>query len=88
MRPTSARLRELFRQHGPLRSHELEHHGLSRMQLSRMVAAGELQQVARGLYALPTYQPSEHMALVTVARRAPNAVFCLLTALRLHDMTT
>lgn len=88
MPPTSARIRELFRQHGPLRSQELERHGISRTQVSRMVAAGQLQQVARGLYALATYQFSEHATLVTVARRTPNVLFCLLTALRLHDLTT
>lgn len=83
--PTS--VRRLFR-NGPLRSHELEASGISRAQLSRMVTAGQLQQIARGLYALNTYQPSEHVALITVARRAPEALFCLLTALRLHDLTT
>lgn len=81
------RIRHLFR-HGPLRSHELESNGISRPQLSRMVAAGQLQQVARGLYALSSYQPTEHVALITVARRAPEVLFCLLTALRLHDLTT
>ena len=49
-----------------------------------LVAAG----VARGLYALPDYQGGEHEALVTVAKRSPGAVFCLLTALRIHDLTT
>lgn len=88
MTPIPARIRELFRQHGPLRSQELEWHGISRTQVSRMVAAGQLQQVARGLYALATYQFSEHATLVTVARRTPNVLFCLLTALRLHDLTT
>lgn len=88
MTPIPARIRELFRQHGLLRSQELEWHGISRTQVSRMVAAGQLQQVARGLYALATYQFSEHATLVTVARRTPNVLFCLLTALRLHDLTT
>lgn len=82
------RVRELFRKHGQLRSRELQLAGVTRVQLSRMVAAGQLTQVARGLYALADYEPSEHAALVTVARRAPGAVFCLLTALRLHDVTT
>lgn len=80
-------IRNLFRR-GPRRSHELESGGISRPQLSRMVAAGQLQQIARGLYALASYQPSENIALVTVARRAPDALFCLLTALRMHDLTT
>lgn len=53
-----------------------------------MVASGQLKQVVRGLYAPTGYQPSEHAALVTVARRAPDALLCLLTALRLHELTT
>lgn len=53
-----------------------------------MVAAGQIMRVGRGLYALPTYQAGEHGALVTVAKRVPGALFCLLTALRLHELTT
>ena len=53
-----------------------------------MMAAGTLLRVARGLYALPDYQGGEHGALVTVAKRAPGVLFCLLTALRFHDLTT
>ena len=71
-----------------MRSRDLVAAGISRSQLSRMVAAGELQRVGRGLYARPDYQGGEHSALVAVARRAPAAVFCLLTALRIHRLTT
>jgi predicted transcriptional regulator of viral defense system len=53
-----------------------------------MVAAGTLTRVARGLYALPEYQLGEHGILATVAKRVPEAVFCLLTALRFHELTT
>src|SRR4030066_2121921 len=53
-----------------------------------MVAAGQLVRGARGLYAMPGYQSSEHGALVAVAKRAPGVLFCLLTALRIHDLTT
>lgn len=53
-----------------------------------MVATGQLMRVARGLYAMPDYQGGEHSALVAVAKRAPGVVFCLLTALRIHDLTT
>lgn len=73
---------------GLLRSRELVQAGISRVRISRMVAAGQLQRVARGLYAPANYQPSEHATLLAVSRRAPDAVFCLLTALRLHDLTT
>ena len=67
---------------------QLRAEGIARPQISRLVAAGHLKRVARGLYALPDYQPSEHGLLASVAQRAPRAVFCLLTALRFHELTT
>jgi predicted transcriptional regulator of viral defense system len=82
------RVEKLLGRGGALRSRELVHAGLTRSELSRMVASGRLLRVARGLYAAPGYQPGEHQALVAVAKRAPRALFCLLTALRLHDLTT
>lgn len=69
-------------------SRELVAAGLTRSEISRRVAAGELVRLARGLYALPGYQGGEHGALVEIAKRAPKVVFCLLTALRIHDLTT
>lgn len=81
-------IHRLFVRNGTLRSNELVARGVPRVQLSRWVAAGELQRLARGLYALPDYAPNEHASLVEVARRAPRVVFCLLTALRFHELTT
>ena len=52
-----------------------------------MVASGRLLRLGRGLYAAPGYEPGEHQSLVAVAKRAPKVVFCLLTALRFHDLT-
>ena len=85
---TEQRIQTLLRRAGTARSRELVASGITRSQLSRMVAAGQLVRVARGLYAMPDYQGGEHSALVAVAKRAPGVVFCLLTALRIHDLTT
>lgn len=73
---------------GTARSRDLVAAGFTRSELSRGVAAGELLRVGRGLYALPGFELSEHGSLATVAKRAPGVVFCLLTALRLHELTT
>ncbi|MFZ5622774.1 MAG: type IV toxin-antitoxin system AbiEi family antitoxin domain-containing protein [Pseudomonadota bacterium] len=82
------RIQTLLRRAGTARSRELVAAGITRSELSRMVAAGRLVRLARGLYALPDYQIGEHGALVTVAKRAPGVLFCLLTALRFHELTT
>lgn len=88
MTSTEQRIKTLLRRAGTARSRELVAAGVSRSELSRMVATGQLMRVARGLYAMPDYQGGEHSALVAVAKRAPGVVFCLLTALRIHDLTT
>jgi predicted transcriptional regulator of viral defense system len=88
MSSTERRIQTLLRRAGSARSRDLVASGMTRSQLSRMVAAGRLLRVARGLYAAPGYQSSEHGVLAEVAKRAPGAIFCLLTALRFHDLTT
>ena len=82
------RLETALRYAGPVRSRDLEAAGISRTQISRLVAAGRLQRIGHGLYTSPDYQGTEHSALVAVAKRAPQALFCLLTALSFHGLTT
>jgi predicted transcriptional regulator of viral defense system len=53
-----------------------------------MMASGQLERAARGLYRLPDASSSEHEGLVTVARKVPQAVICLLSALQFHGLTT
>jgi len=85
---TLDRIRKLARNGRTLRATDLGTHGIARVELSRLVAAGQLTRIARGVYALPDHTPNEHASLVAVAQRAPDVIFCLLTALRFHDMTT
>jgi len=53
-----------------------------------MLRRGELTRVARGLYTRPGAEMSVRRSLVEAAKLAPNAVVCLLSALRFHDLTT
>jgi predicted transcriptional regulator of viral defense system len=78
----------LAREVGWLRASDLERALVPRAVLTRMVTNGQLERVARGLYRLPDMNFSEHIELATVARRSPQAVFCLLTALQFHELTT
>jgi predicted transcriptional regulator of viral defense system len=47
-----------------------------------------LERVGRGVYRLPERQGAEHESLATIAVKVPQAVFCLLTALQIHQLTT
>lgn len=71
-----------------LRARDLAALGLPTMALSRLVAAGRLERVARGLYSLPGQPLSEHRSLAEVALRVPQGVVCLLSALRVHGIGT
>ena len=75
--------------HQPLlRARDLTEHALPTVALSRLVAAGKLDRVARGVYSLPGRALSEHRSLAEVALRVPRGVVCLLSALRVHGIGT
>lgn len=82
------RVQALAQRKGLLRASDLQTIGAPRVVLSRMTAAGLLERVGRGLYRLPDHPGSEDEGLVAVAAKVPQAVFCLLTALQLHGLTT
>lgn len=86
--PHNQRIAELLRNKTLLRASDLDAVGVPRVVLSRMIASGQLQRVGRGLYRQPEAALSEHDSLVAVAARVPQAVFCLLTALQFHDLTS
>ena len=82
------RVLALATQRGLLRASHLQELGIARAVLSRLTASGKLERVGRGVYRLPDAQSSEYETLATIAVKVPQAVFCLLTALQIHELTT
>jgi predicted transcriptional regulator of viral defense system len=82
------RVLRLATERGLVRARDLSDYNIPRATLSRLVASGRLVQISRGLYALPKHSRSEQHQLAEIAARAPHGVFCLLTALRFHELTT
>lgn len=81
-------LLRLVRQKGVLRSRDLNTTTIPRVYLSRLIATGQLERAGRGLYRRPSAAMSESESMVTVATRVPKAIFCLMTALQFHELTT
>ena len=79
---------DLVRNAGVLRPRDLDAYGIPRTYLSRLLAAGKLHRVSRGLYVLPGINVSEHRSLAEACKRVPKGVVCLLSALRFHELTT
>lgn len=82
------RLLRLARQKGLLRASDLDAPGIPRIYLTRLTAGGQLAKEGRGVYRPAENPLSENESLAIVASRAPQAVFCLLTALQFHELTT
>lgn len=78
----------LAHQQGILRSKDLKDSGIPRIVLARLTASGLLDKIGRGLYRLPNTAISEYESLNQIATRVPQAIFCLLTALQIHELTT
>lgn len=82
------RLLAFMREHPVLRARDLKQLGVPRAVLARLVAANEIQRVARGLYTLSDADVSIGISLAQAQARVPRGVVCLLSALRFHELTT
>jgi predicted transcriptional regulator of viral defense system len=82
------RLRRFADQQTVIRPGDLERLAVPRNYLGRLVRAGRLERVGRGLYSSAEHPPSENRTLLEVCRKVPQAVICLSSALRFHELTT
>ena len=73
---------------GLVRPAEMEARGVARARLYRLVRQGLVERRARGIYVAAGHAPTAEHTLAQVAIRVPAGVFCLLTALRFHGLTT
>jgi predicted transcriptional regulator of viral defense system len=79
---------KLIREMGVVRPRDLTSHGIPPEYLRRLHARGLLDQPARGLYRAAGSEVAAHSSLAAVAKRVPDGVICLLSALRFHEFTT
>src|SRR5689334_9191766 len=90
MPPTTDRQRALTlaRRARGVTSRELSELGIHRQALTRLVAQGEIERIARGVYRLPEQPITENHALALAAAAVPQGVICLLSALQYHRIGT
>ena len=70
------------------RPKDLAPFGISHRRLMGLVAEGLVDNLGNGLYRLSEVETTEVETIVMVAAAIPNAVLCLLTALRFHEIGT
>lgn len=62
--------------------------GVSDSAVRRLVKAGKAERVGRGIYGLSGREPDDLDALARVSLRVPQGVICLMSAARVHEITT
>jgi len=82
------RTMQYVRLHGIVRPRDIEGIGIPREYLLRLHAQGKLSRTGRGIYSLPDTVVTERHTYAEVAKRVPEAVLCLLSALAFHEITT
>ena len=81
--------KRIFRRHGGiLKTGEALDEGIHRRTLYAMRDTGILERLERGLYRLADLPPLSNPDLVTVARKIPKAVICLISALHFYNITS
>ena len=81
--------KKIFSNHkGILRASTAIELGVPKHVLYEMVKNGELVREAQGIYRLSESDPLGNPDLVNISLRVPYAVFCLISALYFHELTT
>lgn len=62
--------------------------GVSFRQLQRFVAEGTVEKLGGGVYRLSEVEPNEFETIAMVATAAQDAIVCLISALRIHEIGT
>lgn len=73
---------------GILRSNDAIKLGIHPRTLYCLREMGKIQQLQRGLFCLPNLPGHTNPDLVTVAKKIPTGVICLISALYFHKLTT
>jgi predicted transcriptional regulator of viral defense system len=80
---------QIFSSHGGvLRTKEALAAGIHRRTLYAMKKEGKIVGLARGVFRLADLPPLQNPDLATVAKRIPQGIVCLISALSFHGLTT
>ncbi len=73
---------------GIVRARDFARAGISSMKIQKAQQSGVLIKLGRGLYVSSERKSTAQDYLAEIAIKCPRSVFCLLTALQIHGVTT
>lgn len=77
----------LLKSQSVMRLSELREAGVTAATISRMVRAGEVIRLSRGVYQLTAAELDPNHSLAEAAKRVPRGTVCLVSALAFHGLT-
>ncbi len=80
--------RDLVKDKQIVRPSDLSKLGIPPVYLYRLLERGEVRRISRGLYEYVNREITGNTTIALVCKRIPKAVICLLSALRIYDVTT
>jgi predicted transcriptional regulator of viral defense system len=83
-----ARLLALAERRATFTAEEARAAGVHSQEITRLLAEGLIERVARGQYRLADRPITEHHSLVIATKAVPHGVICLLSALSFHEIGT
>ena len=88
MKTKADRIAREVRQRKIVRPRDLSSLAGSRSHLSNLARAGKIERIGRGLYRDSASPISDNETYIELAKRVPEGVLCLSSALRYHELTT
>ena len=80
---------KLIKGSGILRYRDIVSHHINPATLTRLVKSGEIKRIGRGLYTLDDMEiKSGYQSFAEAAKKVPQGLICLLSALAYHEITT
>ena len=79
---------KLAKEKGIIQANDLQPLSITRNYLYKLCKEGLLIKTARGMYMLPNAPITENQNFIEIAKKIPNAVVCLISALSFHGITT
>ena len=76
------------RQHSLVRPSEIDALGLPRVYLNQLAKEGIINRIGYGLYQWPDNEQDENIALSEIAKKVPNGVISLLSALSFYELAS
>ena len=86
--PEKDQILEYVRTRGVIKARDLTAQGFHSQEITRLVESGQLDRLARGLYALPHHDLTPWHDLAEISKTIPGAIVNLISALAYHQIGT